>query len=752
MQLRSNTVPCPWRRLRGSVLALLLTLAGCEQMQQITGLPPVTPKASEPTALIPPPRQSGPVLPPSEDSQVNRPPVAGVYPGTGRFVGTPPRRASATQTAEGDVTLNFVNADVRDVARAVLGEILKLNYVVAPNVQGTVTLQTSRPIARANVITALESALRFNDIVLFESGGSYRLMPSAEAPRQGAPIGRGTAASLGLPGFGVEVVPLRFVNAEEMQRMLEQFVPQGAILRADSARNLLILAGTEQERGNMMEYIAFFDVDWLAGMSFGLFPLRIAEAKAVVGELSELLGTERGPTAGTVRLVPIERMNAILAISTRPTALAAVQTWVDRLDRGNERTDRQLYVYYVQNGRAADLAAVLSRAFTGQSGAPTTVTPRDGNGLFGGPSLMSSASPGQSGLGQSGLGQSSLGQSSLGPTGVAPVPQLPGARPSDRIALPSEPGRGATPTDSTAAAGSSEADRLRITADETNNALLVLATAREYAAIEAALRKLDVMPLQVMIEAVIAEVSLTDDLRYGVQTLFQSGNFTGVLTGLSTPTAQPQAPGLSLLFAKGTDIRVVLNLIEAVTNVTVISSPKLIVLNNQTATLQVGDQVPIATSSAVSVLTPGAPVVNTIQFRDTGVILKVTPRVNESGLVLMDIAQEVSDVAATTTSSLNSPTIQQRRITSAVAIRDRETVALGGLIRDNRSLGTSGIPMLQDIPVVGALFSDKTNLNRRTELLVFITPRVIRGQQDAREITEDLRRRLPGASAIQQRP
>jgi general secretion pathway protein D len=183
----------------------------------------------------------------------------------------------------------------------------------------------------------------------------------------------------------------------------------------------------------------------------------------------------------------------------------------------------------------------------------------------------------------------------------------------------------------------------------------------------------------------------------------------------------------------------VLNAIESVTNVKVISNPKLLVLNNREAQLQIGDQVPVVTQSSVGTSNPDAPIVNSVSFRDTGVILRVTPRVNKNGLVQLDIQQEVSDVVPTTTSGIDSPTIQQRKISSTVAVKDGETIALGGLIRERNSKSRSGVPILVKIPGLGALFRSTNDAKGRTELIVLLTPRVLDGPDDVRPTLEDLR-------------
>jgi general secretion pathway protein D len=314
------------------------------------------------------------------------------------------------------------------------------------------------------------------------------------------------------------------------------------------------------------------------------------------------------------------------------------------------------------------------------------------------------------------------------------------------------PARQADNTDTTinTASGSSgfEKDGLRVVADERNNLLMILATQHEYEDIEDALHEIDIPPDQVLIEATIAEVSLTDDLKFGVQWMFQPNKQNkATLSSDVAGKILSAFPGFSYSYLIS-DTQIVLNALSSLTNVKVISSPKMMVLDNQTANLEVGDEVPITTQSAANVTTPDATIVSSIQYRQTGVILDVTPRVNKSGLVTMEITQEVSDVSTTTSSTLNSPTIQQRKFTSTVAVQTGSTVALGGLIRDNISKGKDGVPFLKDIPGLGAAFRSTNNTQRRTELLVFITPRIIRNTDEAKEMTDYLRGKLQGATQV----
>lgn len=671
-------------------------------------------------------------------------PAQVVY-GTGQFVrpdASSPEPASPAQLAAGpDVSLDFVNVDVRDVVRSVLGDVLRLNYVIDPAVQGAITLQTSQPILRRAVLPTLESTLQLNGLAVVERDGVYRVLPIANAAREarlGGP--RGT-------GFASRIVTPQYVAAVDLQRVLEPLLPPGSSVRADPTRNLLIVTGTEQAVAAVLGNIATFDVDFLRGMSFALLPLRNAQAREVTREVTGLLGTS-GATAGLVRIVPIERLNAVLVTAMQPSQLDRVRVWVARLDRGSESLDRRLFVYRVQNGRASDLASVLGKAMgvsTSSSGSPAGGAGRPPNGSPASPGL-GDATPfvrASQGAGGSAGGLGGSQNPLLG--GLTPDQSSPSRTASSQAGDGSD-GGGANPSGSSTSSGESG---IRITADEINNALVITATAQEYSLVESALQRLDIVPLQVLIEATIAEVTLTDQLSYGLQYYLRSGSFQALLGQTAGPNGNSPFEGFSLLPGVGFALSaasgssVVLQLLSQLSTVRVLSSPNLLVLNNQPARLQVGDQVPITTQSAVSTFAAGAPVVNSVEYRDTGVILRVTPRVNASGLVLLDIAQEVSDVAATTTSRLDSPTISQRRLNSSVAVADGQTIALGGLIRDGRSSSKSGIPILQDIPVLGALFGTRSSGTARTELIVLITPRVVRNGDEGRAVTEELQRKLP---------
>jgi general secretion pathway protein D len=681
----------------------------------------------------------------------------------------------------GGITLNFVNADVRDVAKAVLGDYLKLNYEIAANVTGTVTIQTSQPLARAQVLPALEQALGLNGLALVHSNGIYEVMPIADAHKQ-----VGTTAPPAVTktqGYGMEVVHVRYVSATAMQKLLEPIAGTEGAIRIEPARNVLIIEGTAQQRQTLLEDIALFDQDWLAGMSFALFEPKYMDADELAKELSDLIGGTDSPIAGVVRFVPIERLNGVLAISPQQRYLDQLRAWVERFDRPGEGNDKKIYVYRVQNGRATDIAATLIKTLFGSSS--TEGPPQQTQGTTQRTTQSSSFTSSTSGNNTSGTGgtsgtsgttglggNSSFGQNSGTNTGGSTNTGMGGssqtANRSQSPAVPFQPVTQPVEQQGARTGGRYETvggvsreniSSVNITADESNNALVILATPREYKVISDALRELDVQPMQVLLEAAIAEVTLNKNTQFGFQYFYQPNSTpnslsTFSLTNAATLAAPPGSPllaalpGFSYMFANGNSLQAVLSAIATETHVEVLSAPEVLVLNNQTASLEVGDQVPIVTATSVSTIDTNAPQVNSVQYLDTGVILQVTPRVNRGGQVMMDIDQEVAEPTSTTSSSINSPTIQQRKIVSSVSVLDGETVALGGLFSNQVSKTKGGIPFLQDIPYLGHLFTNTGDSVAKTELMVLITPHVVSDPKRALSVTDELRRKLPDVQPL----
>jgi general secretion pathway protein D len=645
-----------------------------------------------------------------------------LVPGAPSF-GTAPSPPQASLVRRGDLSLNFPSADIAVVAKAVLGDMLGLQYSMAPDLHTPVTVVTQRPIARADVLKLFEAALVSADLAMVLRNGVYVILPLQQARLQ-APLGGG-----GDVGFATESITLNFVNAEALKQLIDPILPN-VVVRADPSRNGLVVAGTAGQRRAAHDLVRQFDVDWLRNTSFALFVPQRTDSRLIVPELDRMINANGSPTRGLVKLIAMDRLNGILAISTQGQYLEDVRRWIDILDREGENNERRIFVYRVQNGRSADLAKVLANAF----GARSSASPAESRNARPGSSvsrddltLRPNADPG-------------VQQGDTAPVAAALTGPSPGAEGNGQGPTVNMPARVAG-----AGAGIDIATddlHAKISSDETNNAIVVYATPRDYAVIEEALRKLDIPPSQVMIEAAIVEVTLTDNLSYGVQWQFANSKSSAALSQGTSAAPVQTFPGFSYFYSNA-GIAATLNALETLTKIKVISSPKLLVLNNQTASLQVGDQVPIVTGSAIATVGSNSPIVNSIEYRDTGIILKITPRVNSSGLVLLDMAQEVSQVEPNlTTPGVTSPTISTRRVSTSVAVQDGEVLALGGLISSSITTTKTGIPYISRIPVVGALFGNHQTVGDRTELIVLLQPRVVRAVDDGRALTDELKDKL----------
>ncbi|MBP0494955.1 type II secretion system secretin GspD [Pararoseomonas indoligenes] len=688
--------------------------------------------------------------------------------GTPTALGTAPAGTGISDIAPGaaDISLDFADTDIREVVSQVLGGVLRVNYTIDPSVRGTATLRTPQPLNRVQALAALNTLLAQNGATVVQNNGLYRVLPIAAA----ASAGGGAAPAAGGVAGGGTAVPLRYASADDLARVLQPFVAGGGRVAADPGRNALIVSGDPATRDTLLSLIAAFDINILAGQSYAVFPVSAGDARDYATALQEALrgqsaggGQGGGSLAGLVRVVPMQRINAVLVVSAQPRYVEDARRVYALVERTRRANVRGWSVYFLQNGRSNDIAYVLQQAFT-----PGRVTaqPTPAGGTAPGRQTRGVASTG-GGTGTSGSGiGTSIGVGQRGGAASGGIGGSGGTAPStggSAALAPSAPAAGpdasANPLlggldPSEAGGGTGGAvESMRIIPHPQNNSLLVYATPQERETLETTLRRLDILPLQVRIDATIAEVTLNDQLQYGTQFFFRTGEFNGVLStavaAAATGGLNTAIPGFVFAGRRGDAGPLAISALQAVTDVRVLSSPQLVVLDNEPARLQVGQLVPFLTQSAQSTLTTGAPIVSSVDYRETGVIMEVTPRVNSGGLVTLDISQEVSDVVpGTTTTGLNSPTFSQRVVRTRVAVQDGQTVGLAGLIRDNASRGNQGIPWLSNIPILGSLVSTQDNNRQRTELLVLITPRVISDQRDARALTEDLRDSLSNAAAL----
>ena len=654
-------------------------------------------------------------------------PEALIYEGTGVFIDEKRARSrvSVGEPTTGRYTFNFEQEDIEQVIKTILADTLQKNYVLAKGVKGKVTLQTSKPITREDLLPTLEMFLAMNGAVMQEIEGTYHIMPHATALKN-APVPRLAKPGAKLPiGMQVRIVPLEYVGAQEMKKILDPLLPKGALVRVDPVRNMMMFAGSSESMERILETIAIFDVNWLKGMSVALFRLKNVEAATIVTELDKLFGElAQGPLAGMFKLIPVDRLNAVLAITPQAEYLQQAREWVEQLDQGGAG-GRSLHIYRVQNSKAEDLASVLNELFTGKPSKSTVAKTAPGT------------TPASVGGNTDASGR---------PAGATP------AKGKNKTAATPPRSAVATAT-ATISAGAEDLADVRIISDDRNNALLIMATVPEYETIASALRKLDIPPRQVLVEATIAEVTLSGELQYGLQWYFKNNQVSGDYQGtgnlelpLDRTLSDVIGSGFNYALTDGAGVvRALLQTLASDNKVKVLSSPQLLVIDNETASIAVGDSVPINSDTTFS--NTGGLVTSSVQYRDTGIKLEVTPHINAGGLVTLEIQQDVDDVG-----DIDVATGQRgfltRSISSKVAVQSGKTIVLGGLIKENHSTSKSGVPLLYQVPVLGSLFGGTSDSARRTELIVLLTPKVTTNQFEADAVTRELKARMGAVSEL----
>jgi general secretion pathway protein D len=691
-----------------------------------------------------------------------------IFKGTGQLVkgqlagGALPAGPAGAVANGPAVTLNFEGADLREVVRNILSDILGESYTIDPTVGGTVTIRTTAGIPREALPATLEMLLRSNGAAMVKENGIWKVIPAATVLKGNVTPQLGNSTRVLPPGYSVQIVPLRYIGARQMATVLEPFLRDATNVRVDDLRNMLILSGTEFELRHLLETIDMFDVNWVAGMSVGLFTLQSADVKTVMSELDKALGTpDKSPLGGLLRIIPIERMNALLVVTPQPAYLDEAKKWIERLDKGGEGSGVRFYVYQVQNSRAERIGPLLQQAFTGRAqqaatAGPPTLAPGTPAGTIVSPPAYQSQAPTQTPSG--GTTGASGATNTANAAVTAAQAQVQAAAAARAVA---------------SGDGIGVIRNIQVVSDKDNNTILIVATPTEYSVIEAALKKLDVPQRQVVIEVTIAEVVLTDDLQFGVEWLFKGGAPSGRGSGglfnqtspfnpaVPTTTTTPTTGGTpvnstaglalsagfnyllnSLNFPGG--IQAALHLLDNYGNVKVISNPHLSALDNQKATIKVGDRIPICQQTYVGAGTVGTvnnAVTTTSSYIDTGVLLQVTPHVNAGGLVTLEVQAEVS-VAGTTANPCDAPPINTRSVQTLLAVPSGQTMVMGGLILEDKENSSAGLPLLARIPVLGGLFGNQELKNNRTELVLFITPRVVENEADYRSVIDNLRRRM----------
>jgi general secretion pathway protein D len=759
------------RLFRIGAIALVVWLAGCSSLPKPHddyALQREAVAGTEKPAPAPLPLNNNAT--PGEEGN----PAPQVNSGTGQFIHPQPlARPRAPAHGENAVTFNFENQPVQAVVKAILGDFLKKNYTIVPGVQGNISFSTSEPIDASQALPVLETLLSWTGNALVQQNGSYVVLPAKNAVAGSLVPSLGAVAPQG--GMQARLFPLHYISATQMQKLIKPFARPDAILLVDPARNLLVLAGTPSELDNYARTVRTFDVDWLKGMSVGVFSLQRANVTDLMPKLDAMFGRQGDtPLAGMLRFIPIERTNALVVISAQPDYLQEVGDWIARIDRGGGN-EPQLYVYDVRNIKASDLAKYLAQIYANAAAGGTSggqVGPGLSSGTLGsaenanGTAMGSTAgSFGNSGGLAGGEGALKGGNDS-GLGGLGNTGGLLG----NGGAYGNNSGLGGTGSNgfgnnsglanATSAANdqqySSADGSIKISSVDANNQLLVRARPSQWSEIEAAIKRLDAVPLQVQIETRILEVQLTGALQFGVQwylegliggtpnssggiTPGQPGNQQQWALGKGGMTYNPAGDSFFYSFINN-NLQVALHAQETNGNIKTLSAPSLVVMNNQVAHIQAGDQIPVNqtyfTTGLGTVDTSGNPTtIGQVQYISTGVILDVQPRINPGGLVYLNIKQQVS--VPSTKDTNGNYTIQQREIATQVGVQSGQTVLLGGLIRQDEGNTDTGIPGLNRIPLVGRLFGSTDRHRNRSELIVLITPRVIGSSDDAKRITDE---------------
>jgi general secretion pathway protein D len=582
-------------------------------------------------------------------------------------------------------TFAFEGASISQAAQEVLGSALGLNYTIDPEVTGKITLRIDQKMSQPQLFEAFEAALEANGVTMVRTGDSVVLEPVSKAKTS---IGiQSPAEGANAVGYSVVAVPLSYANPSDAAKALDAMGRKNLVIYTDDKLGLVVLGGTSRELSTAEDTLHILDQSGLQGSRVRWIDLDRASAKDVSQELDQIL---RAAGATGVTIVPLTRLNGLLVFARTAAALDEVGVWVQKLDVPSKEEKQGLWIYRPVNLSADSLAATLRSVF------------------------------------------SAGGQASTAPPSPDSAPKAGAPAPT---AVPSEPSAHAE----VSAPAGGESSSIRIGVNKDSNTLVIAAANAQWIQIQQVLDQIDRPPGQVMIEASILEVTLTKELKFGVDwSLVGAGSkLTGSFVDNAAGSIAQQFPGLSVNYLSKT-IDATVSALSTMSDVQVVSAPKLMVLDNHTAKLEVGDQVPISTQNAQSTSAAGAPLVVSTDYKDTGVILNVTPRISGDDQVALDVDQQVSDVAQTTSSDIDSPTIEQRHLSSTLLMKDGSTVALGGLISTGHTKTTTGIPYLTKIPWIGNAFKSTDDQTNRTELIVLITAKIVKDPKGASRVMDAL--------------
>ena len=666
-------------------------------------------------------------------------PMPGADPGS-----SGPVDNRATQDRDGGYRLNFEDAEIKDVLQAVLGNVLGLTYTLAPNITGRITISSAAPQSKTELLSTLETVLALQGLSLTKTGAIYRVAPLMAGG--GAMDHNGSES-----GFGVSVVPLDYTSAASMMKLLAGFVADADGVRVDPARNAIVVRGPAPRREEIVRAVKAFDTDWMHTQSVAIVELKRSRPDEIIGELTRVFDNDtNGGGSGLIQFKAVRRLRAIMVISKAPGMIKKAEQWIRRLDHQDTAGTDSIFVYKPRYRDAREMVKLVNGLFgSSESGGGVAFQQASGQGQAAGqgqqtqPSgsaIGSSSAPFAGGLSSNGLGgnggsggasgfQNAQGSGSGSPFGQA--------SPTAGSGLGGLQGNLADPIEAGQSQGSGNG-KLKLTADASNNTIVAYTDGETYAKVQSILRQIDVAPLQVAVNVIVAEVQLSDELKYGVQFYLRNHDNNKGSISLSQTASQflSTQTGFNFLLGGASSPDVLISALDTISKVHILSTPSIVTTENKPATFEVGNQVPIITQQATSAIGFGAPTLNQVTYLDTGIILKIVPRVGQNGTVAMDLDQIISSVVPDPTgNSTLTPTISKRRVASAISVRSGQTVLLAGLISDNRTQSKGQVPFLG--PGLGDLLGNRDNNFTRSELVVFIRPVIIRDGKDAESVAQD---------------
>jgi len=783
---------------RLGVLAAIVSVAGvivplaAQQIPTTSQPSPTTPSQSQPSATEPPgtSKAPSPAIPrrvpvqaqsPSptapQPNPQSIPQVQQVPPTPPQPEATPPAQEGATQQVPptpavpqrrfsasppapsgGMISLNFNRADLVEIIH-IIAQQLRLTYTIDPEVKGTVTINSAEPLRSEDLLPIFHQVLRMNGAVAVRTGNLYHIMPIKDGKGLARPSGQNKEDS-----FALQVIPVRFFAVAEMKRVLTPFLQPGGEIIDNPRGNFLIVMDLPSNIQRLTEIAELVDVQVFAGTRMEIYQPKIASAEELAQEMTKVMQSFASSAPQTenfaAEFIALPRINQLLVISHSEAAWTYAKRWLDRIDVVAEGPGRRIFIYPVENGKATELADVLNQAL----GQPTTGrrdSSRTLEDLHRSTPGGTTSSTGQGSMGSTfGSSSSSFGQQSrpLGAYAAVPVPgqTVPPTAVPPQPAPTQPPGVARPPSQAQQQQQQQQQqqEQLRIVADPATNSLIVYGTVQEFQNVKNILKDLDAIPRQVLLDVLIAEVTLTDSQSLGVDyeilrrnpaTIFgqKFGSAGAIRTlGDAFPTNNVFGGGISGVFG-GKDVKAFVNALQADSRFKVLSSPSILASDNRPARIQVGTEEPIATGTTTSQVGTVAQSTS-IQYRNTGRIVTIIPQVNSQGLVNLQILAEVSQRRDknVTVGPDTFPAFDTRQAETSAVVQDGDGLVIGGIITDNKNRTRSGIPYLMDIPVIGRFFATTNDDSERTELIMLITPHVIRNRDDSQTVSTDFKNKL----------